>query len=1177
MVKIDEFSKDDIDDKYNNKWLDFRKKTEKRLSGDVNVKIGVWNMQSLNKDISNRYMKLEFLRDVLTDNQLDIIFLIDSNDTKTILLNGYNKYEDGRNVLLVKDEILDKFTVSQNCFFSDVNKLAFVYIIPDSKDVILLNNFITLLKYNFEVIGDINYKSNKIIQDRIRHFAGEDTLQTGIIGKKNCKVDSIAAPSDHRFVIIQLKIFANMSRSLKLGEISYDVSKEKVFQILQGISPNFAPKISMKQYRVGLNDREKTINAMIDEFFNNNVRKIFQRYNFLWRYDRREPFLGKKVPESVKTTYATHLREDENKVYQDIQEIEVDHNWLENLTVKNTKSLAVNHEFIALGSITRAINDFLKEGNNNQVDIINNMIKVANQNKENLNAEVFFLQKNRTINTFCDVRVIMVVPTLIKMFECVIFNKVMGYLSELIGRSNYQFGGVIGGSTYQAMLKVKRLQSLSDSGGIILFDMAKGYDTVNLSILEGCFNRLQDEKVKSLLLVWLKMVGNMDVVVNNGKIKRTRGIPMGLSLSPIVFVLYVHYALYDIKKDRLAMYIDDIAMVLDNKAFKLNLYEVDKLINALAKFELVINEKKTMFESRNQGTIDVFKDRFTKFDSAKYLGRSIAVNGDGKVIADDRFVNIKGSRSIAMVYWATFFIKRIVYNAALDAKLRYRLLMWSTTERTIRRALWTSHWFFFRKTMNIYSYVQVCFTIFNPFRYFIDVVDIIRWRELLIKKKKSELELKELIVNRLETGLEQIDVPLRAMNINFKGWKINMEEFKLTKVLLDDLWSNFKHEVIINYKNKKLNEGLDYYEKVEEFCGSKLFKAFGILQAVIFVHFNQFNKKNRIKDVFLIYSLLAMFRAINVSIGKVVYDKADFKIVPDFNFKLIYDNLMIDIKDEEVLSWDMNKWNNWRDNKIHQLWHLVDKLLEILAITKLKGWSDHSDIMKEIEANEYVAFVDGAFNVKKNKVGYGWLIQNTVSGKVIEQYSGCILDKDQVKLKNVAGELMATVEAVDRAIEGGFESIAVVYDYVGIVKYFNGEWVPRDVFIKTYVNRMKSFAQEIKIKFIKVTSHTGLKGNDRADSLAKAGAEIFALDKNEKPKYAQELINYLKDKFKIIFKFLTLIELCYYNSNLNGLSLDWLFINMKVKVINLEDFLEKNYKLFIMEEHLDPVEDKILD
>jgi hypothetical protein len=367
----------------------------------------VWNLQSLNLDINNRYLKIEYLRDILNDNKLDFIFLIDVNDTKTLLLNGYNKYEDNRNALFVKDEFTDNFTISKECFFNEVNKLAFVYLTPNSTDIVLINNILILLKNEFTIIGDMNLKSNRVMNKATFHFTGEDSLQTGFISKKLIKVDSIAGPSDHRFIIGTMKIHANLLRSLKVGEINYDVSKNAVIDILLGKVPKFQPKMTIPQYHIGLNDREKSISNLIDNYLNNSTRKLFERYNFLWKFDRHEPFLGKNVPKNVRTTYAVHLKEDINKKYKIIPNIFIDDEiWKRNLTVKITKSSAINYEFISLKNITKAINEFLVNLEYKEIDFINNLINVFNILKEDQNAETFFLQKNKIINDFNDVRVI---------------------------------------------------------------------------------------------------------------------------------------------------------------------------------------------------------------------------------------------------------------------------------------------------------------------------------------------------------------------------------------------------------------------------------------------------------------------------------------------------------------------------------------------------------------------------------------------------------------------------------------------------------------------------------------------------------------------------------------------------------------------------------------------------
>ena len=176
-------------------WCNFRKKCTKRLSGFLNIKIGAWNLQSLNLDINNRYLKIEYIRDTLINNKLDILFLIDVNNIDSIILNGYVKYTDGRNILFVKDEILDKFEVSNYILYNNNNKLAFVYLPPNNKDDILINNINILINNKYTVIGDLNFKSNKKLTS-IYHFTGEDSLQIGAMNPDFVRTFSIVAPSD---------------------------------------------------------------------------------------------------------------------------------------------------------------------------------------------------------------------------------------------------------------------------------------------------------------------------------------------------------------------------------------------------------------------------------------------------------------------------------------------------------------------------------------------------------------------------------------------------------------------------------------------------------------------------------------------------------------------------------------------------------------------------------------------------------------------------------------------------------------------------------------------------------------------------------------------------------------------------------------------------------------------
>lgn len=1119
------------------------------------------------------------MRDTLINNKLDIIYLIDVNNVEAILLNGYAKYTDERNILFVKDEILDKFTVSNNCFFNNKIKLAFVYLTPNSKDKILINNILTLIKNDYTVFGDLNVKSNKCLKN-ITHFTGEDTLQTGAISNKFIRTFSIAAPSDHRFLIFEVKLFIQLARSLKLGEISYDVSKDFIFNLLQGKKVKANPKICVKQYIMGLNDREQSINAMLDDFLKNNVKRIFHRYNYLWKFDRREPFLGKTVPDLVKTTYANHVRANPNKVYPKIQYIKYD---LEQFTkesiIKRTKSKAINFDFISLENIPIILYDFLTDPKYKNSDIINNIIKYINENEGSVVSEVFFLQKNPLIKDFNDVRVIIIIPTVVKIYETLVFDRVMDYFSTIISVSNYQFGGIRNGSTYEAMLKVKfLLKSIPDASGIVLMDMSKGYDTVNLSILEDDIkNTIEDNGIKSLALIWIQLVMNMDLTINDELVKRTRGVPMGLSLSPIFFAFYVHRSLKSIDKSLITMYLDDLALVLTSQDAKGNVDFCDKIIDAFQGYELVINQKKTVYITDNNELDSLLNGKFKKESSAKYLGRQICLNGDGKISPDNRFYNLKGFRSNSLPFWATFFVKRLVFNAALDAKLRYRLLMWSCDDQVIRTAIWRNNWKFFKKSMGFFSYTQLAFCIFNIFRYFIDVTDVNNWKNLHENKTNDET-IMVLIRAKLKTfGIIRVNDAIEIMELHWDWNKYkDLSDFKYAKKFINALWDSFLSSLVVKYFEYKKIKNEMVYPDTEKFLHSKLFKCFGILQNVVFLHFLPKDKRKkstfRNKDLFIISALNALFTALDAKIKHIIsLDLSSYSPL-SLSFINFYFNLQYP---DKIIEWDNDKWEAWLKQELKKLWVLIDLLLHLLQYIKLKGKSDKLIYENEIfaDVNRIAIFVDGSYNGVNG--GWGYVATNDRNEEIFHGYGE--VKSEYLGLRNVAGELIATTNAIKRAINLGYSKISICYDYIGIYKYFSSEWMAKDKFIMDYVIMSKSLSTKIDIKFIKIPSHTGIFGNDRADFYAKKGAKMVPGDYVDQVKFSSTQIQCLKEAFKFTFKYLTIVETIYLNNNLNDLDLHYLFLNLSIKFYNLDEFANKQFNLANLEDNLDPIDGDFFD
>ena len=130
-----------------------------------------------------------------------------------------------------------------------------------------------------------------------------------------------------------------------------------------------------------------------------------------------------------------------------------------------------------------------------------------------------------------------------------------------------------------------------------------------------------------------------------------------------------------------------------------------------------------------------------------------------------------------------------------------------------------------------------------------------------------------------------------------------------------------------------------------------------------------------------------------------------------------------------------------------------------------------------------VAYVDGSYEQSMRQYAYGCVLvlpEDTVT------LNGSGNEEDYVTMHNVAGEILGSEHAIRWAVEHGYSSITIYYDYEGIEKWANGIWKANKAGTQRYKEFVAKQREKIDISFSKVAAHTGVKYNEMADQLAKA-------------------------------------------------------------------------------------------